>query len=763
MSHHYNHNRVFLFLTGLVLALAAWGNALACQDSFTIASSFGRISMEEIPKKHLLFHRTQPQPRIISTPEMPAQLDTSLAYDVLSIEKTLRDRNLIYDKNVQKLLTQLHVCRSQSLRDFVIRRLLWIIAQDDLKALRQPDPFKPYGPECLLSQGNLHLLTQMDLINWHIVVDKLLTGMGIIGPQQGGKSRLIVSLCEQITRINPPITITILDPKDGFRLYAPRFRANYLNLDENSFDLCPPPGISDRDFALEFMPILADSLGLIYGLDILNEATEIALNQLQECRKKTGQDTHLCLQDIYAAIPLVKNTFGGRRSGYRDAAVTALSRVLGHKNLFACRKGIPLDWLFIQNFIINARCLTDDMQCRGLGTYLFYWKYQAARHCPETNQIKRLIIIDDASRFIGTAGNQFEAVSRTSPLGHILATLRSAGTGLCFATQLPAQVDPSVLTLTHSLLAVGGMAGQSHLNVIKSFMSLNDDQVQALTQMQTREAIGFSSGSAYPHVVHGWVPEVADPDPDVEVMPTKVNILPWHHLTEGSTPAKIIIPPRQPLPPAATSSSPQRPVATDLSPGAVKLVLEVVTFPYATISEHIARLGGSSSALEAAKPEACQKGYLLESKAGRVQYLIPTEKAFQVFQMPCPFRAAKKEHGFYAGLAEYLLKNDSQLASIKTEVALGHSSAASDLVTITKSGIMIAYEITLSTSNLMANGSKYIHTAYAKIIWLCRDDDTVQAVKGFFREADLPTELRARFDYLHFSGLVKQQRQLFKS
>lgn len=714
-----------------------------------------------VPFKNRADPDAGPPPSASNPPSSPEpQLDP------LAVEEKLRECNLIYQEPVQRLLADLHMCRSEKIRDSILRRLQWRIDHYDLESMRKPDPFRPYGPQCLLQQGNLHFLTQMDGVAWRIFVDKLLTGVLIVGPQQAGKSRLIVSLCEQIVRLDPSIVITLLDPKDGFRFYTPRFQAQYLDLSSVSLDLCPPAGIPYEDFVFEFMPILADSLGLIYGIDILNGAAEIALAQRQEYAKKTGAETELCLQDIYTAIPLVKGTAGGRRAGYRDAAATALSRVLGHRGLFRCRAGLPLPWLFSQNAVLNTRSLTDDMQCRVLATYFLYWKYQSCRFQPEINQLRHLILIDDGSRFVGTAGNQFESASRTSPLAHILATLRSTGTGLCAASQLPALLDPSVLALTRTLVQVGSMVGQDHLKVIKNIMSLNNDQTEALTRLATREAVGLAAGSAYPRIIHGWVPPVPDPNTDVEIAPVEVYIEPWRNLADipaplqSQTTAKASPDLSSPTPTAISAA--QLPVVSDLSAGAVKLVLEVLAFPYATINKHIERLGGSSRALEEGKAEACQKGYLFESKAGRIKYLIPTEKSVKIFQMPCPFQVTKGEHGFYTGLAAFLLKKDPRLATVKTEVALGRTNAASDVVTTTKSGIMFAYEVTLTATHLMGNASKYVHSvAYAKIVWLCRDDEMVQAVKGFFRTSDLPADLLARFEYLHFSGLVKQQRQMF--
>jgi hypothetical protein len=74
-----------------------------------------------------------------------------------------------------------------------------------------------------------------------------------------------------------------------------------------------------------------------------------------------------------------------------------------------------------------------------------------------------------------------------------------------------------------------------------------------------------------------------------------------------------------------------------------------------------------------------------------------------------------------------------------------------------KSGKMTAYEITLSTSNLLSNAAKLQDTAYEKIVWLCKDAATANAVKSYFNKSSaLPEDLTKKFKYLHFSKFSSQ-------
>lgn len=688
---------------------------------------------------------------------------------ILDMEQQLRQANLIWRKDIQKLLKTLYCSKSKNIREVANHRIQVALDAYDINKMRKPNTFIPYGPKDLLSQGDLCLLIQKDGVKWLIYVDNLLTGLTLLGPQQGGKSREIMNICLGIRRIDPDIVITIIDPKDGFSDYASLLGAKRTDLGKTSLNLKTPMGVLERDFVLEFIPMLSDSAGLIYGTEILNEAALIALAQKQNYIEATGKETDLCLKDIYVAISLVKNTSSGRRQGYREAAQTALRRIMGEKELFACRKGLSLDNIFTHNSIINARSLTDDMQCRAVILNLLYHKFQQCRYKPETNKLEHLIIVDDASRFIGTAGDQFGASSKTSPIGHILALLRATGTGVVFATQLPAFMDPSVTALSRSMIVVGGMAGSQHLKVISDFMSLNKEQAKAITQLSTREAVGFAPGTAYKECVYGWVPFVDDP------LPSNVGgynndsddfgCEPWHNLADiPAQPAKVVVThssSNNQTEPADIKSAANLALA-GVSVNTRKLVWDCVCYPYHSISSRIKRLSISGRAFENAKHEGCEKGLLIESSAGQTVYLIPTEKTFQVYGEFSPYkRNVSTEHAFYVGLGVWLLAKDPQNKSVRPEVPIGKSGASSDIVMVAHNGTLNGWEVTLSTTNLLSNATKYANTSFAKIFFLCRNWKLQEAVKAFFRESGLDPELLAKLEFTHFSALLHRQRKLY--
>ncbi|MEN6307696.1 MAG: hypothetical protein ABFD91_08070 [Anaerohalosphaeraceae bacterium] len=664
-----------------------------------------------------------------------------------SLEKELRDKALIHQPTVQSLLQQAYKTWNEHIFDLALSRLSLILQTNNTHEMRTTDAFRPYCPLALSRSGKLHLLNQMDHIPIYIDPNKLVTGLGVFGPQGGGKSRQIIHLCQELRHVAPDVTTTYINPKGDLCNLAGFVQLDLSNL---SFDKMPSVNVNINPFAYEAMPILSNTAGLIYALELLYEALDITLAQRQHYINQTGTDPGLCLQDIYLALKSIKVS-SPRRAGYHDAAVTALALILGKQNLFSCRKGISLDWLFSNNVVINARSLTDEMQCRFFVIYLLYWLYQRARNTSETHQLKHILIIDDATRFIGTTGTAFDGHTKTSPLGHLLAVLRSSGICLIYATQLPAQVDPSVLSLTRNILVVGNMSGNEHLRVIQNMMSLTDAQVFSIPAFKTRQTLAFISGSDWPYPIHGWTPNVElnqfnTPNPQ----PAQINIIPWHPLTEiPQQPAPTV----QNVSPASTPhSSPQTAVSKPaVSSDLDRLIYDCIAYPFDKVRDRVKRIGFSVRSYDTAKNEAIQNGSLISSLASRSLYLIPTQAAFDRFGIVNPYtRATSIEHAFYVQMAAHILKHNSDL-KVQTETPIGTKGATIDVTAVDPSGNMTAVEVTLSTSNLASNASKLQATAYTSIIWLCRDEKTAKAVKAFFNKtSSLPPELLAKFKYMSF-------------
>jgi hypothetical protein len=294
-------------------------------------------------------------------------------------------------------------------------------------------------------------------------------------------------------------------------------------------------------------------------------------------------------------------------------------------------------------------------------------------------------------------------------------------------------------------------------------MSLAYEKMAAIPRFKTRETLVFISGHDWPHSIHGWTPKVNISDyTTANPLKATIDITPWHSFNE--IPQQQII--ETVIPPAHVNKSQNSAAAVKVAScvadsikvkgSADKLVLDCIHYPFDKASDHAAKLD-SIREYDAAKTEAVQNGLLIASQCGKSLYLIPTQSAYDKFCIVNPYqRATSIEHAFYVRLAANILKKHSGL-TIQIETPVGTKGATIDVTTVDKSGNMTAYEITLSISNLSSNASKLHDTAYKKIVWLCRDADTSNAVMAYFnKSASMPPELTTKFECVHFSKWSSQ-------
>jgi hypothetical protein len=120
------------------------------------------------------------------------------------------------------------------------------------------------------------------------------------------------------------------------------------------------------------------------------------------------------------------------------------------------------------------------------------------------------------------------------------------------------------------------------------------------------------------------------------------------------------------------------------------------------------------------------------------------------------------EHAFYVGALCFLLKQSSHFRSVLPEAKIGSTSATADAITVGHNGERQAWEVTLSTTNLLSQAAKFRATDIVKITFVCRHYKLSDAVKACCREGGLDLDLLGRLDYTHWSALLRQQRNLYR-
>jgi hypothetical protein len=234
--------------------------------------------------------------------------------ELLALEKELRQRNLLYDSDVQWLIEKAAFSNDNN-RRWARAQLKLILESERIQDMRSADPFRPLAPSQLLSQGQLHLYNQVDGTAWMIPVNALTRGMLVTGPQGGGKTRLLIWICKQLSSTDPPIPFLILDPKLGLKDWADYLNAVYIDISDISIDLSPPPGLTYSQWLPSLMPQLGEIIGVIYGVELLQEVATACIDLREKYIRENGKPTEISLFDLYQGVPFISGASSGRRYG----------------------------------------------------------------------------------------------------------------------------------------------------------------------------------------------------------------------------------------------------------------------------------------------------------------------------------------------------------------------------------------------------------------------------------------------------------------
>ena len=117
--------------------------------------------------------------------------------EISELESKLKERQLASDPDVVRLLRNARFYSDES-RQWAIGQLRAVLSKESADSTASGSAFRPLAPVQWLSQGDLHLYDQVDNTPWYIPLNALTRGMLLAGPQGGGKTRFLISLCLQL-------------------------------------------------------------------------------------------------------------------------------------------------------------------------------------------------------------------------------------------------------------------------------------------------------------------------------------------------------------------------------------------------------------------------------------------------------------------------------------------------------------------------------------------------------------------------------------
>lgn len=212
------------------------------------------------------------------------------------------------------------------------------------------------------------------------------------------------------------------------------------------------------------------------------------------------------------------------------------------------------------------------------------------------------------------------------------------------------------------------------------------------------------------------------------------------------------------------AASPQAPSQDNdpsqvLSAHALVLGSDILNYPESTYRQRIKRLKLSVRQTEAAGNELIARGMTQTIWVGKMMFMAPLPPLYSFMDLPCPYkRNVSIEHSFLTLVAQKLLQTWPLVKTTRLEYPLPGSSATVDLLVITQNGDRIAYEVTLSASNICANAAKLRNRGLSAIVFLCRDYDLKDAVWASIRGAGFDADFLSMIRCMIFSGLLKETR-----
>ena len=198
-----------------------------------------------------------------------------------------------------------------------------------------------------------------------------------------------------------------------------------------------------------------------------------------------------------------------------------------------------------------------------------------------------------------------------------------------------------------------------------------------------------------------------------------------------------------------------------LPPHENMLAWDVIEHPEYIYRHRISSTGMTSRQAAGAKAGLIQKELLVEIFAGKILFLAPTEKLYDLVGLESPYkRKVAIAHPFQVLLTAKLLEAHPLVTKVYTEFAIGDANSTVDVVALLKDGRRWAYEITLNVSNVAANAAKLQNKGFAEIIFVCQDYDIKQATQAKIRNAGFDPDFLACIRYQLISGLLKQHKQM---
>lgn len=215
----------------------------------------------------------------------------------------------------------------------------------------------------------------------------------------------------------------------------------------------------------------------------------------------------------------------------------------------------------------------------------------------------------------------------------------------------------------------------------------------------------------------------------------------------------------KPQPPrtAKQSQSPVKAYVGKLSGHALLLGSDITQNPEIIYRERVKTLGITTGQLQKAENQLLNAELIKRLPVGKIIFLVPYPELFDLLSVPCPYkREINLDHPFLVLITCRLVEKMPLVESVQTEVSLGDSNSTTDVLASLKDGKRVAYEVTLSASNVCSNAAKLQGKGISEIVFVCLNYNLKENVWVKLRNAGFDPDFFSRIRCTIFSRLIKK-------
>lgn len=599
-------------------------------------------------------------------------------------------------------------------------------------------PFRPYpslkdvteylsGP---LKLGYVNAVKLMFGILWNILCLPIL----IAGRTGSGKSSLIKSIIHQIITALPPFNVLIPDLKKEYRhLCTPGTNLKVLMQNRIMINPLQVPDWCSRieDYIVAFSKCFVSENYLVGTSE--NLLIDLVDSLYRSRGIYAGSRNYPMLKDLY---DLVTRSLSKTKSfRWTDVLLWLQNRLRPYllSDSFNCQIGIPFETFQTENLVLEMDTgFTDRMYNFTIATIANQlYMHNKAKDIGGT--IKHWWVIDEA-RILFNAHRDVSAFGE-SILTEILTKSRAYGISFLLASHEAGSFNSVMRSLSYLKIAFP-LNDSSDLDFIKASFGLSEEQTQALFELPPYgTAVVRYGGYKNPFLMEVPFFEIKQKISDDELK----NRMASFYSDLDRHIKKAVMPTRAEIKTEADTE-------TNMPASSAALLFFLGKYPFTTV-RGLAEVAGfkSPSQISKALEWLIQNEFIRiekhrTSKTKMSMYPVLMEKALAYLNIDNVPGKGSFEHALYQHLVfEKITKNGY---TAKIEGRMKCSNKLIDVLAVPPDRkLVVAFEITLSFSNLRNNIVLDFNAGASEVVIVCRTKEGMSKAKGIIAGAGFPEHI----------------------